>query len=113
MRAITLVAGLIAALGAAAQLSAQQATATDAKTMYEANCKMCHGVRGIPPQAMVKMMKVPALDAAYFEKHTDDSVVVVLKKGRGKSMKSFEDRLTPEQMQAVARYLRSVATSSS
>jgi mono/diheme cytochrome c family protein len=110
---MVLVAGMIAALGAATQVCAQQATATDGKTLFEANCKMCHGTRGVPPQAMVKMMKVPVIDAAYFEKHTDDSVVVVLKKGRGTNMKSFAERLTPEQMLAVARYLRSVATSSS
>ena len=113
MRAIVLVAGVIAALGAVAQVCAQQATATDGKTLFEANCKMCHGTRGVPPQARVKMRKVPVLDAAYFEKHTDDSVVVVLKKGRGTNMKSCAERLTPEQMVAVARYLRSVATSSS
>jgi mono/diheme cytochrome c family protein len=113
MRAIVLVAGMIATLGAATQLAAQQATAAEGKTLYEANCKMCHGARGIPPQAMVKMMKVPVLDSAYFAKHTDDSVVVVLKKGRGKSMKSFADRLTPDQMLAVARYLRSLSASSS
>jgi len=108
-----LAAGILAALCATANASAQQATSTDGKSLFEANCKMCHGVRGVPPQAMVKMMKVPVLDAAYFQKHTEDSVVVVLKKGRGTNMKSFAERLTPDQMLAVARYLRSLATSSS
>ena len=58
---------------------------------------------------MAKMMKVPQLDTTYFAKHTDDSVVVVLKKGKGTNMKSFADRLTPEQMLALAQYLRTLS----
>ena len=54
------------------------------------------------------MMKVPPLDSAYFAKHTDDSVQVVIKKGKGTNMKPFAERLTTEQMRAVARYLRTM-----
>jgi mono/diheme cytochrome c family protein len=97
-----------AALGVATHAAAQQPAANDGKTLYEANCRMCHGPRGIPPQTMAKMMKVPQLDSAYFAKHTEDSVLVVLKKGKGTNMKSFADRLTAEQMLAIAQYLRTM-----
>ena len=109
MKTLLMAVCTAALLGAAANAAAQQPAANDGKTLYEANCRMCHGPSGIPPQTMVKMMKVPQLDAAYFAKHTDDSVVVVLKKGKGTNMKSFADKLTPEQMLAIAHYLRTMA----
>jgi mono/diheme cytochrome c family protein len=101
---------MVAALRFASSASAQQQVSSDAKVLFDQNCKSCHGPRGIPPQTMVKLMKVPPLDSAYFAKKTEDSVVVVLKKGRGTNMKPYGDRLSAEQILAVARYIRQLAT---
>ena len=108
MKAALLATSLVLFLGAASALAAQT---PDGKTTFEQSCRACHGTRGIPSAAMVKMMKVPNLDAGYFAKHNEDSVVVVLKKGRGTNMKSFTGKLTPDQMQSVAHYIRELATS--
>jgi mono/diheme cytochrome c family protein len=78
------------------------------KVLYEANCRKCHGVRGVPPKTMkAKYEKIATFDADFFKKHTDDSVVTILTKGKGEDMKSFKAKLTHEQMEQVADYIKS------
>ena len=93
----------IGALLAAAALQAQE---PDAKTLYEKNCKMCHGVDGTPSAPMAKMWPalVP-LDAKFMASRPADSVVAVLTHGT-KNMKPLKGKLTPEEMAAVAKYVR-------
>jgi mono/diheme cytochrome c family protein len=86
------------------------ALAAQGKEPYEANCRKCHGVRGVPPKSMqAKFPKIAAFDAAFFARRSDDSVVTVLTKGKNADMKSFKDKLTHAQMVAVAAYIRSLA----
>ena len=81
------------------------------KAPYEENCRKCHGVRGVPPKTMkTKYPKIATFDEAFFLKRSDDSVVTVLAKGKTKDMKSFKDKMTHDQMVAVAAYIRSLAT---
>lgn len=85
------------------------AQAPDGKALYEENCRKCHGVRGIPPKTMKeKFPKIATFDDVFVSKRSDDSVVKVLMKGVGKAedMKSFKDKLSPEEMAAVAKYVR-------
>jgi mono/diheme cytochrome c family protein len=78
------------------------------KELYEANCRKCHGVRGVPPKSMqTKFPKIATFDAAFFAKRSEDSIVTVLTKGKNEDMKSFRDKLSHEQMKAVAAYIRS------
>jgi mono/diheme cytochrome c family protein len=80
------------------------------KEPYEEFCRKCHGVRGVPPKTMkAKYSKIPTFDAAFFVKHSQDSIVTVLTKGKNEDMKSFKDKLSPEQMKAVAAYIRTFA----
>jgi mono/diheme cytochrome c family protein len=82
----------------------------DAKTLYDANCKKCHGARGIPPKVMkAKFEKIATFDAEFIAKHSKDSIVKVLTKGKGEDMKSFKDKLTPDQMALVATYVHDLA----
>jgi mono/diheme cytochrome c family protein len=84
--------------------------AAEGKTPYEDNCRKCHGVRGVPPKTMkTKFPKIATFDAAFFAKHSDDSVVTVLTKGKNEDMKSFKDKLSHAQMVAVAAYIRSLS----
>lgn len=84
--------------------------APDAKTLYDANCKKCHGVLGVPPKAMkTKFDKIATFDAAFIAKHSQDSIVKVLAKGKGEDMKSFKDKLNPEQIVLVAAYVHELA----
>ena len=84
--------------------------ATLGKIPYEENCRKCHGVRGVPPKTMKeKFAKIATFDADFFARHSDDSVVTVLTKGKNEDMKSFKDKLSHGEMVAVAAYIRSFA----
>jgi mono/diheme cytochrome c family protein len=48
------------------------------------------------------------LDSAFLAGRSQDSLVAVLRDGIGQ-MKGYKEKLTPEQMVAVARYVRSFA----
>lgn len=80
------------------------------KAPYEENCRKCHGVRGIAPKTMkAKYPKIATFDSAFFVKHSQDSIVTILTKGKNEDMKSFKDKLTHEQMENVAKYIKSFA----
>ena len=81
--------------------------AAQGKIPYEENCRKCHGVRGVPPKAMKeKFAKIATFDAEFFTKHSSDSIVTVLTKGKGEDMKSFVGKLSHGEMVAVAAYIR-------
>jgi mono/diheme cytochrome c family protein len=58
-----------------------------------------------------KFPKIATFDAEFIAKRSDDSVVKVLIKGVGKAedMKSFKDKMSPEEMSAVAKYVHELA----
>lgn len=88
------------------------AQAPDGKALYEENCRKCHGVKGTPPKAIKeKFPKVQTLDDVFLAKVNDDSLVKVMTKGVGKAedMQSFKSKMTPEEMAAVAKYVRGFA----
>lgn len=118
MKTHPLIVVVVAALvgGASASRFASAGTANQdpaGKAPYEENCRKCHGVRGTPPKTMkTKFPKIVTFDSAFFEKRSDDSVVTVLTKGKNEDMKSFKDKMSHDQMVAVAAYIRSFATKS-
>jgi mono/diheme cytochrome c family protein len=108
MKAQTALAGMtLMFLGAVSRMVAQD---PDGKTLYVANCKRCHGVLGTPPKAMKEQFpKIATFDAAFIAKHSNDSIVTVLTKGKGEDMKPFKGKLTPAEMVAVAKYVHELA----
>jgi len=107
MRKILIGLALITA-GLVHRASAQ---APDAKALYDANCKKCHGVLGTPPKAMKEQYsKIATFDAAFIAKHSTDSIVTILTKGKGEDMKSFKSKMTAAEMAAIAGYVRELAT---
>ena len=102
-----LVAAAVSAAYGGHLASGSQQQEPAGKAPYEANCRKCHGVRGVPPKTMkTKYPKIATFDAEFFTKRSDDSVVTILTKGKGDDMKSFKDKLTHDQMVAVAAYIR-------
>lgn len=100
---------LCVAVGAAAQAPAAQTP--DGQALYRQHCRACHGATGVPPQRMLTLYKnLRALDSAFLAGRSEDSLVAVLRNGVGRDMKSYKDRLTEEQMAAVAGYVRTLAT---
>jgi mono/diheme cytochrome c family protein len=95
---------LVAGLGAG-RLSAQTAAAPDGADLYAKSCRSCHGVRGTPPRAMAARMPVPTLDSAFLAGRSNDSLVSAMKRG-GKNMTPLAGKLTPEEMAAIAEYVR-------
>lgn len=89
---------------------AESAQDAPGKALYLTNCKACHGVLGIPTKLSVKKYaKIPDLTLpAFWAGRSADSVVVVLRRGVGRDMKSFSDKLTADEMRAVAEYARSL-----
>lgn len=97
---------LLGALAFAASTAAAQGA--DGKTVYEANCKKCHGVTGKPSDGIKKMNpKIETFDAAFFAKRSDAELVKGITEGKGK-MKPFNDKLKADEIAAVAKYIRTL-----
>lgn len=83
------------------------AQAPDGKSIYGDECRTCHGAAGKPTQRAVSQYKnMPTFDAAFFTNRSQDSIVAVLNHGLGKDMKSFKSKLSPEEIAAVAKYVK-------
>lgn len=91
---------------------AAAAQAPDGEALYRQNCRSCHGAKGTPTQRMLGVY--PTLknfaDSAFLAGLSVDSIVAILKKGAGKDMKSFSEKLTPDQMTAVARFVKTLGS---
>ena len=109
MKARLIIAGVLLAGGGVISRAAAQAP--DAKTLYQENCRKCHGVLGTPPKTMkAKFPKIATFDAEFITKHSVDSIVKVLTKGKNDDMKSFKDKLSADEMKAVAEYVAELAS---
>jgi len=108
--AAVLAVGMVLSLALGTRVVAAQTP--DGEALYRQNCRTCHGARGTPTQRMVGVY--PSLkslaDSALLAGISVDSIVAVLKKGQGKDMKSFSDKLTPDEMAAVARFVKTLAS---
>ena len=83
------------------------AQAADGKAIYSDECRTCHGAAGKPTQRAASQYKnMPTFDAAFFANRSQDSIVAVLNRGVGKDMKSFKSKLSPEEIAAVAKYVK-------
>ena len=105
---------IVAALfvGSGSVFYASAAQGPDAQALYGENCKKCHGVLGTPPKTMkAKYSKIATFDAAFLVGRNEDSVEKVLTKGVAKDedMKSFKDKLSKEEIGAVAKYVIELA----
>jgi mono/diheme cytochrome c family protein len=108
----TLAASAFASFVLAASAAAQQpaaAPAPDGAALYKRLCSNCHGETGTPTDAMKQLL--PALvvlsDSTLQAGLSADSIVVVLNGvGSGKHKKPFSDRMSHDEMVAVAAYVK-------
>lgn len=78
---------------------------------WKAKCKSCHGEDGKGKTKMGEKEKIPDLsDAAWQKRHTDDQLKDVITNGSKENakMKAFKDKLTPEQIDALVKHVRSL-----
>lgn len=102
----TVVIGAALALTTGARTASAQAP--DGQALFQQNCRKCHGATGTPTARMAEMY--PELKP--FSQMTGvsaDSIVMLMVNGAGKEMKSFKDKLTADEMKAVAQYVLTLA----
>lgn len=86
-------------------LVAGPAVAEDGAAVYKAKCAMCHGENGV-----AKKMAEPSRnlnDPKFQEAVSKDDIVKILTEGKGKK-KSMKEKLTPEQIEAAATFVKTL-----
>lgn len=104
MRRLLATAVVGSALALTAGVGSAAAQAPGGQTLYQQNCRKCHGATGTPTARIAEMY--PEIKPfAQMTGVSADSIVSLLVNGAGKEMKSFKDKLTPEEMKTVAEYV--------
>jgi cytochrome c551 len=91
---------------------AVKATATPdefaaARTIYVKDCTVCHGEAGKGGSVTIenKKLKVPSFTEGHALKHVDEDFVDQINNG-GDGMPKFKDKLSPDEVNALVRYIR-------
>lgn len=77
-----------------------------AKTFYERSCASCHGADGMGGEGALNIPNFK--DAKWHQRRTDQQLVDAIAKGKG-TMPPWKDKLTEEQIKALADYVRQFA----
>jgi mono/diheme cytochrome c family protein len=98
-----------AAASPAATASASADEFAHAREIYGKNCEACHGPNAEGGLAKVdnKQIKVPSLKSDHAIKHTDEKLTKTVTNGE-EEMPSFKDKLKPEEISLMVRYIRKV-----
>jgi len=99
------------ALVMALSLAATSAGAEDAAEVWKAKCKSCHGEDGKAQTKMGQKESIDDLsDAGWQKRHSDEKIREVIAEGsqKNKKMKAFKDKLTPEQIDSLVKYIRTL-----
>ena len=85
--------------------------ASGIQEIYARKCVLCHAEDGTGNTKKGKQLRVPDFTSAKWQNHTrDDEIIEIIEKGNQKrKMPAFQDKLTPEQIQALVPYLRGFA----
>jgi mono/diheme cytochrome c family protein len=97
---------LVMALSLSATVYAEESSAD----LWKAKCKGCHGEDGKAKTKMGEKEKIPDFtNADWQKKHSDDAIKDVITNGSKENakMKPFKDKLTPEQIDGLVKYVRS------
>ena len=93
---------LVAAFGFAVPALA----AEDGKKLYDSKCAMCHGTDGVAKKMAAGSKNFN--DPAWKKTATVEGIVKDTADGKGK-MKGMADKLSPDQMTAIANYVLTMA----
>jgi len=92
---------------AAKKAPADKAPTIDGKPLYDSKCKVCHAADGKGTVAMKKNDIPDMSDKGWQGKHSKAVVNKAITDGiDGTKMKSFKDKLKPEEIDAVAAYVK-------
>ncbi len=79
-----------------------------ARATYAKECSACHGqdgAGGLVKTTEGTKLKVPSLTEGRVVKHLDEDYVDQINKG-GEGMPKFKDKLSPEEINTMARFIR-------
>jgi len=115
MNRIALTIGIYVCLAGGVRVSAAQTPAPDGAALYRTTCRGCHGARGKPSEQMrgVYPSLVVLSDSAEQAKLTVDGIVTLLTNGNGKEMKPFKDKMSKEEIRAVAEFVKTLKPAAS
>ncbi len=82
-----------------------QSQGGEGKSVYAANCVLCHGEDGHAQTPLGKQMGAHDLHSAEVQKKTDAALKAVIAHGQ-KSMPAFEGQLSAAQIGQVLAYVR-------
>lgn len=85
----------------------QATTATFDASTYKAKCASCHGMDGKATTAKGKELKVRPFNSAEVKAMSDQKLLEVILKGKGK-MEGYEKTLGKEKCQALVAYCRNL-----
>lgn len=77
------------------------------RPIYAETCARCHKLdgEGGPTEVRGKKLNVPSLKKGHALKHTDEEFAKQISEG-GDGMPAFKDRLKPEQIKDLVRFIR-------
>ncbi|WP_347274761.1 c-type cytochrome [Candidatus Kuenenia sp.] len=82
--------------------------AINARNLFEYHCAKCHGLTG-EANKRGKALKAPDLcDPAWQNSKTDEEILHSITNGKNK-MPAWNERLAPEEIEALARYVRKLS----
>lgn len=90
---------------------AANAYAEEAADVWKAKCKSCHGEDGKAKTKMGEKEKIPDITLADWQKnHSDEKIRAAITDGSKENakMKPFKDKLTPEQIDALVKHIRTL-----
>ncbi len=79
-----------------------------ARSVYEKNCKLCHGTNGEGGPVKLEdgtKLKVPTFREGHAMRHPDSDFVKQITKG-GDGMPAFGEKLKPEEINDLVRFIR-------
>jgi mono/diheme cytochrome c family protein len=74
---------------------------------FKAKCAACHGPDGSGNTTMGKNMKLRDLGSADVQKQSDDELMTIVSKGKGK-MPAYDGKLTKDQISDAVKYIRTL-----
>jgi len=94
-------------LGFQGSSHAASTTAVDGADTYKSKCASCHGPDGSGSTAAGKALKVRDLSSADVQAQTDDQLLEIILKGKGK-MPGYEKTLGEDKCKELVAYIRSL-----
>lgn len=94
-------------LAVALMFSASAFAADSGAELFKTKCAACHGPDGKGETPMGKRLGIKDLGSAEVQSKSDADLVNIITKGKDK-MPSYDGKLTPEQIQSVVKYIRTL-----